>query len=311
MCSSDLLEYGLNNGEGFILITGEIGSGKTTLVRKLLRSNIHPNAKIAYVVNPRGTFRQLMRVIMAEFGVIPITEDAPRERLLAEFEKFARDRATKGLPTIIIIDEAQNVDPQTLEELRMLSNLETEKQKLVQIVLVGQPELRQTLAAPEFEQLSQRIAVRYHIEPLSLQETERYIHHRLEVAGGKDSPVKFTHDACRIIHAWSRGVPRKINVACNAVLVWGMADNRKQFDGRYVREVILGLDASAKLGPEPAEEPAQPAPAPPRPVPVKARSDRRVLVGTALGTVAVIALVLYGWSGVVDIIRSAVNSLAR
>ncbi|HUW35183.1 MAG TPA: AAA family ATPase [Planctomycetota bacterium] len=298
------LKFGLESGEGFVLVTGEIGSGKTTLVRSLLRS-LHPNARPACVVNPKGTFRQLMRLIMADFAVIPITEDASRERLLAEFERFVRDRADQRLPTVVIIDEAQNIDPGTLEELRMLSNLETEKKKLVQIVLVGQPELRRMLQAPELEQFNQRIAIRYHLDALSPEDTAKYIRHRLEVAGGKDTSVKFSRDACEAIYAYSRGVPRKINVACNAVLIAGLADNVKSFNGRYVREAIAdveGLDRSDTGVPEPERRIGEQAPA--------SRGNRvlrekPVLIGAAVGTGGLVALIVFAWSSLLNLVRSA------
>ena len=304
------LQYGLDNGEGFVLVTGEIGSGKTTLVRNLLRS-LHPSARPANVVNPRGTFRQLMRIIMAEFGVIPITEEASRERLLSAFEQFARERAKNGMPVVIIIDEAQNVDPATLEELRMLSNLETEKRKLVQIVLVGQPELRRILESPELEQFNQRIAVRYHLEPLSLEETEHYVRHRLEVAGGKGTPVKFIRDGCRMVYAYSRGIPRKINIACNAVLLAGFVDNKTSFNGKYVREAILDLDSAASLDVGLAElersDAAQPATAQAAPPARRKRAEKPLLIGAAVGTAGVIVLVVFGWSSIISVIKSAVH----
>ena len=307
-----LLNYGLNNGDGFVLVTGEIGSGKTTLVRNLLRS-IRPSIRPANVVNPKGTFRQLMRMIMAEFGVIPITEEASRERLLAAFEQFVRERAKDNLPVIIIIDEAQNVDPATLEELRMLSNLETEKKKLVQIVLVGQPELRRMLEAPELEQFNQRIAVRYHLAALSLQETEKYIRHRLEVAGGKDTPVKFAHDACRMIYAYSRGIPRKINVACNQVLVIGYNEKKKSFDAKFVREVILGLDGATDPDASLAEleRPEDTKAVPQASTSRYLRAEKPVLIGAAVGTAGFIVLVVFGWSTITGFIWSAVNLIFR
>lgn len=300
------LKFGLENGEGFVLVTGEIGSGKTTLVRSLLRS-LHPNAKPACVVNPKGTFRQLMRLIMADFGVIPITEDASRERLLAEFERFVRERAAQRLPVVVIIDEAQNIDPGTLEELRMLSNLETEKRKLVQIVLVGQPELRRMLQAPELEQFNQRIAIRYHLDALSAEETAKYVRHRLEVASGKNTPVKFSRDACEAIYEYSRGVPRKINVACNAVLVAGFADGVKSFNGRYVREAIADVEGGTVAGQPSAEPESRPMESAPVGRTSSLLTERPVLIGAAVGTGGLVALVLFAWSSVVDLVRSAIS----
>jgi len=259
------LEYGLRTGEGFVVVTGEIGSGKTTIVRRLIR-DLQPEGKLAYVVNPRGSFRQLMRIVMDEFGVVPVAEEASRERLLGAFKELVFRRNAGGAPARIIIDEAQNLDIGTLEEVRMLSNLETDKAKLVQIVLVGQPELREILQAPELKQLNQRISIKFHLEPLSLDETARYITHRLHVAAGGDAPVRFSTGAVRSIHGYSLGVPRKINIACNAVLVAGCLDEKTSFNAEYVRQTVFDLDGTAEFGaaqgddrfdePEPSPEPA-------------------------------------------------------
>jgi general secretion pathway protein A len=251
------LQYGLESGEGFIQVTGEIGSGKTTLVRNLLRG-LHPGLKVAHVVNPRGTFRQLLRLILDDLDVVSIDEDLPRERLLAAFERFVEERAVRGLPVVIIFDEAQNLDPNALEEIRMLSNIEGEKQKLVQIILIGQPELRELLASPELEQLAQRIAVRCHLSPLTEDQTRLYIEHRIRIAGGDRKKVRFKPDACRAVHELSGGVPRRINIVCNATLLAGFVDERHTFHGAYVRSAVADLRGSDELGSQVAElaEPA-------------------------------------------------------
>ena len=240
------LTYGMEGGEGFIQVTGEIGSGKTTLVRNLIRS-LHPGVKLAYIVNPRGTFRQLLRMILDELGAVAIEEDLPRERLLVAFEQFAHEQADKNFPIVIIFDEAQNLDPVVLEEIRMLSNIEDDKKKLVQIVLVGQPELRELLELPDLQQLNQRIAVKCHLDPLTPEETDKYIRHRLQVAGNANGSIKLSRDASRMVHTYSRGIPRKINIACNAVLLAGFVDEKRAFNARYVREAIKDLDGAADL----------------------------------------------------------------
>jgi len=271
------LVYGLETGQGFIVVTGEIGSGKTTLVRHLIGS-LSPAVKVACVVNPRGTFRQLMRQILDEFGVAAVEQNLPRERLLAVFRDFVTRQAEAGGGTVIIFDEAQNLDPAALEEIRMLSNIETDKQKLVQIILVGQPELAQLLASPELAQLNQRIAVRAHLEALDLDETEHYIRHRLEVAAGGSAPARFTTDAVRTIHAYSGGIPRRINIACDAVLLAGFLDRKTTFNGRYVRDAITDISGSAELGADLGELELAGAPA---------RSARGWLKGALIAAVAV------------------------
>jgi len=238
------LTYGLESGEGFIQVAGEIGSGKTTLVRNLMR-NLHPGLKLAYVLNPRGTFRQLLRIILDDLGVVSLDDDQPREKLLAAFEAFVKEQAAKSLPVVIIFDEAQNLDPAALEEIRMLSNIEADKKKLVQIIFVGQPELVDLMNSPELEQLNQRIAVRCRLKPLSPEETGRYVRHRLAAAGCPDGLVKFSNDAYEVIHAYSHGIPRKINIACNAVLLAGFIDEKKSFNGQYARDAIIDMDDSA------------------------------------------------------------------
>jgi len=303
------LTYGLENGEGFVEVAGEIGSGKTTLVRNLIR-NLHPGLKLAYILNPRGTFRQLLRIILDDLGVVDIDEDQPRERLLAAFEEFVKEQAAKGLPVVIIFDEAQNLDPTTLEEIRMLSNIEGDKKKLIQIIFVGQPGLKELLESPELEQLNQRIAVKCYLQPLSLEETGRYIRHRLAAAGCPDGSVKFSRDALKVIYAYSRGIPRKINVACNAVLLAGFIDEKKSFGAQYVRDAIADVyesarfDASTSEPEEPSgEESATTAAA----GGLFSRTKKSVLVG-----VAVAALALGSWlvlGNGIQIVRSAFQAI--
>jgi len=196
-------------------------------------------------LNPRGTFRQLLRIILDDLGVVSLDDDQPREKLLAAFEAFVKEQAAKSLPVVIIFDEAQNLDPAALEEIRMLSNIEADKKKLVQIIFVGQPELVDLMNSPELEQLNQRIAVRCRLKPLSPEETGRYVRHRLAAAGCPDGLVKFSNDAYEVIHAYSHGIPRKINIACNAVLLAGFIDEKKSFNGQYARDAIIDMDDSA------------------------------------------------------------------
>jgi len=304
------LTYAIESGEGFVVITGEIGSGKTTLVRNLIRG-LRPGTRCAYLVNPGGTFRQLMRIVMDALDVVPLGEQAPREALLKAFEALVRERAGKGETVVLIFDEAQNLDPAALEEIRMLSNLETDKRKLVQIVLAGQPELRTILASPRLEQLNQRIAVRCHLEPLSAEETQHYIRHRIEAAGGRNGSVGFSPDGCRTIHACSSGIPRKINIACNAVLLAGFVDERRSFDAAYVLHALEDLGTSTdldvkldELAPAP-EAPEAPAEAKAASCPL--RRHARLLALAAAAAAALAAWLLFG--GGAAAVANAFNAL--
>jgi putative secretion ATPase (PEP-CTERM system associated) len=261
------LKYGIESKEGFIQLSGEIGSGKTTLLRSLLRG-LNREIKAAYIVNPRGTFRQILRAILDQLSVVPFRLDYSKERLLNKFHEFLKSQEALNHPVVIIFDEAQNLDVSTLEELRMLSNYETDKKKLVQIILVGQPELREKLDRPELVQLRQRIAVRCHLGPLTPEETEAYINHRLKIAGSNGA-IRFEPEACRVIQQFSRGIPRLINVACNNVMLAGYVEEKRTFTRSMVERVIGEMESddgraeqpepSAAPEPEPAPEPARTA----------------------------------------------------
>jgi len=256
----DYLVYGLESGMGFVQVTGEIGSGKTTLIKCLLR-NLSRQVKVAYVLHSKGTFLQLLRMILEDLEVVGVDEKQTKEALLSRFRDYLVEQARRKNSVVIIVDEAQNLQLDVLEELRMLSNFETEKAKLLQIVLVGQPELRDTLRRPELEQLRQRITVRFHLHPLGEQETRSYIQHRLRVAGSSGK-VRFTAGACRLIHGYSQGLPRLINVACDAVLLAGFVEERRVFSESFARDAMVELaDERPGLDRKPIEGPA-PAPAP-------------------------------------------------
>jgi len=246
----DYLVYGLEAGMGFIQITGEIGSGKTTLIKSLLR-NLSREVKVAYVIHSKGTFTQILRMILEDLEVVEVDRRLSKEALLSRFRDYLVEQARRGNSVVIIIDEAQNLTTEALEELRMLSNFETEKAKLLQIVLVGQPELRDLLRRPELEQLRQRVTVRFHLYPLSEDETRAYIRHRLKVAGS-DGSVRFTVGACRLIHRYSGGLPRLINVACDATLLAGFVEERRVFGEKFVRAALAELaDERPERLPEP------------------------------------------------------------
>ncbi len=233
------LTYGLEAKKGFVQLTGEIGSGKTTLLKTLLMRNKN-KIKSAFIVNPKATFEQLFRMILHQFSVIGLESNYTKDVLLGKFYNFLMDQLKQNCPVVVIFDEAQNLDVSVLEEIRMLSNLETEKKTLLQMVFVGQPELRDTFLLPKFKQLKQRISVAYHIVPLGRDDTEAYINHRLKVAGAHDRTI-FTKCASEEIYSYSKGVPRLINVVCDATLLAGYVDEKDVLDGNVVKEVLREL----------------------------------------------------------------------
>ncbi len=233
------LTYGVVSRKGFIQLTGEIGSGKTTLLKTLLMRNKN-EVKSAFIVNPKATFEQLLRMILYQFSVIELEEEYTKDVLLGKFYNFLIEQAKQNCPVVVIFDEAQNIDISVLEEIRMLSNMETEKTTLVQLVFVGQPELRDTFLLPKFRQLKQRISVAYHIAPLDRENTAAYINHRLQVAGANGRLI-FTQSACDNIYSYSSGVPRLINVACDASLLAGYVDEKDVLDENIVKEVVHGM----------------------------------------------------------------------
>ena len=247
----DYLRYGLETHAGFVVITGEIGSGKTTLLQTLLRG-LDSQTTVGRIVNTMLEPRELIETIMIDFGLDPAGRTKPL--LLRDLAQFLVDQRLAGRLVLLVIDEAQNLSLAALEELRMLSNLETEKSKLLQVVLVGQPNLRDKLAAPELEQLRQRITVSYHLMPLDAEETANYVNHRLRRAA-LGAPLEFPRDVTDVIHARSRGVPRIVNVMCDATLVFGYAEERRQIDLPLMQDVIRELEATGVLPPG--------APAPP------------------------------------------------
>ncbi|HUT35620.1 MAG TPA: AAA family ATPase [Planctomycetota bacterium] len=295
----DHLVYGLESGMGFIQVTGEIGSGKTTLIKCLLRQ-LSREVKVAYVIHSKGTFVQILRMILEDLEVVPADQKLTKEALLSRFRDYLVEQARYHNSVVVIIDEAQNLPLEVLEELRMLSNFETEKAKLLQIVLVGQPELRDLLRRPELEQLRQRITVRFHLYPLNEEETRSYIRHRLKVAGSNGS-VRFTAAASRLVHRYSGGLPRLINVACDATLLAGFVDERRVFNDHFVREALRELadDRAATLE-EPPRASSAPAPVGPASAPRPARGRAlaaAVAVLLALGLAAALFLVQRGTAG--------------
>jgi general secretion pathway protein A len=214
------LLYGAGENGGFVQLTGEVGTGKTTLVRTLLEQRLE-NADIALCLNPRLTVEELLATVCDELGVVYPRERHTLKPLLDALNEHLLRVHAAGRRTVLIIDEAQNLSREVLEQIRLLTNLETAKHKLLRIILVGQPELRRLLARPDLRQLAQRITARYHLPPLDRRETAAYIGHRLRVAGGRAE--LFTESARRVVHRRSAGIPRLINIICDRALLgaWG------------------------------------------------------------------------------------------
>jgi general secretion pathway protein A len=231
------LLFGIKERKGFIQLTGEVGAGKTTLCRKLLE-NLGPEVKTALILNPTMTAPQLLRAILIELGLEPARD---RAACLVALNRFLLERAAAGDEVVLLIDEAQDLSRELLEQVRLLSNLETDQRKLLQIVLVGQPELREMLDSPRLRQLRQRITVRYHLPPLSAEENEHYVQFRMQVAGGNSRPT-FNRWALRSIYRYSRGVPRLINAVCDKTLLCGYVTESDRLLGRHVRRAIRELE---------------------------------------------------------------------
>ncbi|MFZ3207834.1 MAG: XrtA/PEP-CTERM system-associated ATPase [Geobacteraceae bacterium] len=232
------LDYGIRERAGFILLTGEVGSGKTTLIRNLLDKH-YEQIVLSKIFNTRATSEQLLAMINDDFGLS--THGKDKVSLIRDLNNFLVDQYALGNHPILIIDEAQNLAPDLLEEVRMLSNLETSDSKLLQIVLVGQPELRTILSTPELRQLRQRIGISCHLQALSREETEHYIMHRMEVAGNP-SAVDFPVGSLDIVYSYSKGIPRLINTICDFLMLSAFAEETKNISIEMVREVVGDLD---------------------------------------------------------------------
>ena len=243
------LTYGVQEKKGFILLTGEVGTGKTTLLRALL-NRLQKDTAVAYVVNSTLSFDELLEYLLEDLGV-PNAGQRRSQRLMALY-RFLIEQHRAGANNLLILDEAQNLDLQTLEQIRLLSNFETTSEKLVQIVLAGQPELNRRLALPELRQLRQRIALRCRIHPMTAEETRGYIADRLRLAGG-GNPRLFTPGAVQMITAYSRGVPRVVNILCDHCLLAGYANEIEQIDATIARLAIEYLDEQDEQDDKPAD----------------------------------------------------------
>jgi general secretion pathway protein A len=228
-----MLEYGLESQAAFSLLTGDIGSGKTTLVRTLLR-RLDDRVTVGLITNTQGRFRSVYEWALSALSLCP-SDDSDIAKYEALVDAFMR-AYEKGRRTMLIFDEAQNLTIEVLEELRLLSNVNSDKDLVLQILLVGQPELREKLLRPELIQFAQRISADFHLRPLDARETQAYVRHRLEVAGGE--PSLFAADAIALIHARSGGVPRLLNQLCDFALVYAFADGRRSVDAQMIERMM-------------------------------------------------------------------------
>ena len=231
------LLYGVKERKGFIVITGEVGTGKTTLVHYLLDKMNGDHIKTALLFNPKLTVDDFIQYILKDLGVR--VQGKTKGEYLHYLHRYLLHAYQRDERVILIVDEAQGLKPELLEEIRLLSNLETSRSKLLQIVLLGQPELDKTLSQPGFRQLRQRINLRYHLPPLSERETEEYIGKRLRIAGAKE-PI-FTEKAIKQIYSKSGGIPRLINILCDNALLNGYALDQKMVGEKSVKEVAKDL----------------------------------------------------------------------
>jgi general secretion pathway protein A len=248
------LTYGIQSRKGFVLLTGEVGTGKTTLINKLMEWLRMQQVATAFIFNSRMDVPQFLDFMMADFGVP--CDAVSKSQLLQRLYNWLLDRYRAGETAVLVVDEAQNLSDEVLEEIRMLTNLETFTEKLLQIVLVGQPELEQRLKQPQLRQLRQRLTLRAKTHPLNLEETKSYINQRLRIAGSNGEPV-FDNDATVAIFRYSLGIPRVINLLCEHCLVSGFVDQKRVIPAEVVDSVARDFDladgnaAAAMMAPAP------------------------------------------------------------
>jgi general secretion pathway protein A len=246
-----LLRYSIMNKQGFTAISGDVGSGKTTLINRILEE-LEKDITVGLINFTHNSFGELSEWVLMAFGLE--YRGKSKVEMYDDFVKFLIEEYRKGQRVVLIIDEAQNMDARTLEELRMLSNVNAQNEYLLHLIIVGQPELKDTLQKPELRQLAQRISVFYHLGQLTLNEAQEYISHRLTVVGG--NPQLFSSDAVQLIWSEAQGVPRVINTLCDLALVYGFSGCCEAIDKQLVLEV---LQDRQKMGLRPAAEPGKKA----------------------------------------------------
>jgi general secretion pathway protein A len=233
------LIYGIKEKKGFVLISGGIGLGKTTICRSLLAS-LDDSVETALIFNTAISELDLLETILGEYGIVIKNDAGNKKYYIDALNEFLLGNFAAGKTTVLLIDEAQNLSRGVLEQIRMLSNLETETEKLIQIILIGQPELANTLMLPALRQLNERITVRYDLKPFSPKEVSDYIHHRLAVAQGPGS-IKFTGRAMDLIYVFSEGIPRRINALCDRALLIAYTKNVSEIDRKIIKLAVLDI----------------------------------------------------------------------
>lgn len=228
------LTYGIQYRRGFVLLTGEVGTGKTTLLNKLLGWLRRQRVATSFVFNPRLDSSQFFDYMLADFGLN--FDSRQKGQMLLRLNKWLLERHLSGGTAVLIVDEAQNLSAEVLEEVRLLTNLETSTEKLLQIVLSGQPELENKLDRPELRQLRQRVTLRCKTQPLTLDETQKYVTTRLRIAGADGRPV-FTPEAVEAVHTYAQGIPRVINLLCEHSLISAFAEQKRPVPAETIQEV--------------------------------------------------------------------------
>jgi general secretion pathway protein A len=256
------LEYGLFSAKALTLLIGEAGTGKSTLLQAALRSDRCSHVRCIYVNNPALTRHEFVQLLAQGFA-LPLQASMSKTALLGELERLLRDRRQQGEITALVVDEAQSLSTELLEEVRLLGNIETSDEKLLPLILAGQPELSERLEEPSLRQLKQRVALRCELRTLELSETAAYVASRIRTAGGTPSQL-FTRESVTLIHEYSRGIPRTISVICDNALVSGMALGRRPVDRAIILEVCEDFhltrdeDGHVPLDDEPRDQPASP-----------------------------------------------------
>jgi general secretion pathway protein A len=245
------LEYGIKERMGFVVLTGEVGTGKTTLIKSLLREK-EASQRLGVLYQTSVEAEDLLDLLLKEFQIRG-NFGSSRAARLGAFNQFLLSSYARGEHVVLVVDEAQNLGSKALEELRLLSNLQTDKEPLLQVILVGQPGLRERLRHPALRQLAQRVAIHYHLRPLDQDETKEYIRFRLARAGGSGI---FTATALDKLYEYTQGVPRRINAWCDLALVAGFAEGRHEIDGEFIDLVIAAQGGSLEGGPEATESSA-------------------------------------------------------
>ncbi len=241
------LDYGLSHGEGFIVITGEVGAGKTTLVRNLFKQMPSQQIVAAHIVNTHLDADDTLRTVVQAFGLE--YENVSKTAMLARLEAFLRACDQEGKRALLVVDEAQNLTQRAVEELRMLSNFQTDDKSLLQTFLLGQPEFRTILHSPGMQQLRQRVTASYHLGPMDAPETRAYVEHRLHTVGWNNDP-SFSDGAHAAIYDYSGGIPRKTNGLCDRLLLMGYLEELHAFTEQHVLDVVRDIQEEYQLPPD-------------------------------------------------------------